>query len=211
MLTHTFATVLNLIDDGFDAFVENRLFQRAKERQVYENRDLDVVFVHDFTKYKPLSYQMEAVQEKYGRRVERFYNSIRRPTLFLRYIESRDQFEYITGHRDEIIRRLKSYNQYNQIVFIANDYAVIEECKELVEALYIVKPDENDTVARSFFDQCDELVNYMLLCYPSAKRERNLHVYHKKIITKKMRKFPGKFQRLYEKLFLKEYEHTKRV
>ena len=203
---------MDLIDNEFVGFLdESRLFQRSQERQVYENRDLDIVFVHDYSKYKSLSDQLEAVQEKYRRREERFYRSIRRPTLFLRYIESRDQFKYIAEHREEIIQRLRSYNPCNQIVYIANDYAVVDEFKSKLEALYIVKPDENDTVARSFFDQCNELVKYMIQCYPSAKRERNLLVYKKKIITKRLRRIPHKLLRLYETLLIKEYKHSRCV
>lgn len=50
LLTHTFETVLDLIDNDFLGFLDgNRLYQRSRERQVYENTDLDISFVHDFS------------------------------------------------------------------------------------------------------------------------------------------------------------------
>lgn len=88
---------------------------------------------------------------------------------------------------------------------------MIDGLKRKIGTLYIVTPDENDMVARSFFDQCEELVNYLMLCYPSDRRVKNLKVYRDKVLAKRINKVPHKFRRLYEKMFLEEYEHNKFV
>ncbi len=84
-LISDFRSVISTIDNGFKSFLcyEN-LYQNENNRAVYLDKKYEFLFVHDFSKYLSLSGQLPKVQEKYNRRIQRFYRNRTEPTLFIR-------------------------------------------------------------------------------------------------------------------------------
>ncbi len=121
-----------------------------------------IAFFHDFNNYQPLRRQLKKVKQKYNRRIERFYKNIQEPTLFIRYISSEngsEEIKYLEKHYEEIIDKLRKYNENNDIIFVANDDIMSNKIE-----IYSVAKDEDDTVARKFLDKnkvlCDLLNGY---------------------------------------------------
>lgn len=118
---------------------------------VYKDEKYGFYFVHDFNQFEPLSAQIGLVQYKYRKRVDHFYEMIREPTLFIRYVrsfnhDSRDktkEIEFIENYHDEINRYLKSFNPKNQIIYIANDTIISDKVK-----LFSVECDHGNHAAR---------------------------------------------------------------
>ncbi len=178
LITKQLKTVLALIEHHFEGFLdEAELLQSSIYRNVYKNTTTKIEFYHDFNKYKSLHAQMDAVREKYSRRIERFYADIQKPTLFIRYIADRNDFEYIRRSYPDIVRLLKRYHNKNQILFVAN-----ADLKTETDFLvYYVETDEKDTVARRFIEKNDHLQSYLLSgIYDEDARKQNLAFYEKK-------------------------------
>lgn len=82
-----FEGVIEAINNRFvDFFNYDYLFQSDKEHQNYLNTKYNIWFYHDFDKYHTLESQLQEVKQKYDRRINRFYEDISEPTLFIRYI-----------------------------------------------------------------------------------------------------------------------------
>ena len=88
-LLSSFSSVVNAIDSKFDRFlVYDNLSQNVFNRSHYRDDLYGFEFFHDFNYYQPLRKQYDKIQKKYLRRIARFYSSIQKPTLFIRYISS---------------------------------------------------------------------------------------------------------------------------
>lgn len=77
-------------------------------------------FVHDFDAYLPLKKQLPKVEEKYRRRIARFYKDIKEKTLFIRYINPNEDVKWIEENQHKIEEELKSFNPNNRIIYISN-------------------------------------------------------------------------------------------
>lgn len=145
---------------------------------------------------------MPSVYKKYKRRIHRFYQSIKKPSLFLRYIESQDELEWIERNYDRIISLLKSFNDNNSIIWIAND----EICSEQLK-IYNVEKDKNDSVARNFLDANKDLKNYLeMLDY--KERVSNIEFYNKK--QKEAKKTKKSYRTRIRKKLKKIYSHPQK-
>lgn len=147
-----FEGVITNIQNHFSNYLDyDFLSQNTKNHAIYKNIKYNIAFYHDFDKYTSLKKQLPQVIEKYNRRIERFYKSIVTPTLFIRYISDEEAINgvskellYIEENYDHIIGLLKSFNQHNDILFIANDGVSSSKL-----TLYHVPKDDNDIVART--------------------------------------------------------------
>lgn len=204
-----FEGVISAIEHNFrDYLTYEYLFQGRKSHQIYRNTKYKINFVHDFNKYISLEKQLPEVQSKYNRRINRFYEAIKNKTLFIRYISDEEKIEgkskeliWIENNYDHIIRILKSFNNDNDILFIANYGVTSEKIK-----IYNVEKDENDVVARYPFSKNTDLFEkFISINFPD--KEQNIKRYKKKrsIVNRILRKIKG----LLKKLFLKEYIHEK--
>jgi hypothetical protein len=155
-----------------------------------------------------LKQQLPNVQAKYSRRIKRFYESIKRPTLFVRYISDECKIEgkskeliWIEDNYDYIIALLKSFNSNNHILFIANEGVTSDKIK-----IANVNKDKNDTVARHPFSKNTILFEkFNSIDFPN--KEHNIKRYKKKYgIISKIRK---KINASVKKMFMKEYAHEK--
>ena len=85
VISESFEKVLFLVKNDFSDFLTyDKLYQERNPAHYY-NAKADIHFFHDFTPYCPLEKQMDVVEKKYKRRIERFYKDIKEPTLFVRY------------------------------------------------------------------------------------------------------------------------------
>lgn len=180
VLSHTFKSVLELINNSFKGFLNSdQLYQRRDARQIYENILFDIIFVHDFSKHRSFHEQYKNIEKKYQRRIDRFYGSIIQPTLFIRYIETTKELCWICRNQIDIVHCLKTYNDKNEILYIVNS-ETIKKHMILDMPVLIVTKDENDTVARKFLDQGDEIVEFLATHYNGEKRKKNLEYFSKK-------------------------------
>ena len=207
-------SIFDLIDNHFEDFLTyDLLYQNTKEKRGYKNIKYDLVFFHEFSRHHPLADQIEAVQEKYKRRIALFYERIKKPTLFLRYIENQEEAKYLENNYDFVLSYIKKFNENNEIVFVSND-----TIKADIPGIHYVQPDEGDTVARYFLKKAPALQDY--LCsgiFPEDRRKKNQRRYNKK-----HRQWGKRFRKWLKKIFhikghtksvehIPEYVHDKTV
>lgn len=159
LMTPDLRTVIALIENGFTGLLDReQLFQFAKYPQYYKNVALDIDLYHDISPFKPLDAQLDAVTEKYARRIARFYEAIKTPTLFCRYLTESD-LPYVLENYDKILQTLQRYGPQNQIVFVINE-DLLTEPTDL--PIYRVPKDPGDTVARRFLESAPGLEAFIL-------------------------------------------------
>lgn len=200
-----FPELLCLIENGFQHYLSyDDMAQSKKIRSRYINA-YGVIFVHDFTRFLPLSDQIDSVKEKYERRIRRFYRDIREPTLFLRFLKDEKELSFIEENKDRIQKLLKSFHPDNEILYIANS----SYRSETVD-FYPVDGDENGHIhIGNFIEKNEELSEYLENVY-YPERQKNIE----RLKNKKKRRrypFPRKtlFRFLIGKLSGKEYIHSK--
>ena len=196
--------VLSLMENGFKEFLEVRYMQQsATNRSLFHNTKYDIQFFHDFDKYTPMVQQIDSVREKYDRRIARLYRSIKEPTLFVRYVSDQQEGEYLSNSKDHVNEILLGPNSNNSLLLVANRGISLRGFDDI----YVVDPDQNDSVARKFLDANSELMRFLTSdIYDSAAREENIRL----TIERK----PGTVDRLssraksaLKKVFLKEKVH----
>ena len=201
------------IENNFDGFLDYEyLIQNKLNHSYYKNTKYNISFFHEFEKYKSLKDQLPNVKNKYNRRINRFYESINEPTLFIRYISNEEKFEgvsvellYIEKNIEKILAILKGFNKKNDIIFVANEDVLSKKIE-----IYNVKKDENDLVARNFInDNLDLYEKFNSIVFP--KKQENIIRYLKKEKHKKSlyMRFSRKSVAVLKKCFFKEYIHEK--
>lgn len=209
-----FQGVIDAIDQEFDGFMDyDNLSQDVKTRDHYREDKYNFYFFHDFSRYCSLASQYENVKSKYYRRINRFLQSIKYPTLFVRYISIEEldnknksiELTWIENNYERIMSVLKRYNPDNDIVFIGDETVESDRIK-----VYMVKRDDDDIVSRFPIINNKEL--YPLLSsveFPG--KDENIKRYNRKIQLRKS--FSYRLKRkavgLFSRYFLKTYKHTK--
>ena len=211
-----FEGVVSAIGHRFDGFLDYGLLnQSTANGKDYFNSRYRIWFFHDFDEYRPLGKQLDAVAAKYRRRIDRFYENISHPTLFIRYISNEtvdqdgksEELDFIEHHYDDIVSLLKSFNGENEIIFLANR----EVESEMID-IYHVSVDENDIVARKPLEKNGELYDY-LLSIGYDRRAENLKVYCQKQerANRPMTVFSQKLKGYLRTVFFRPYHHDKQV
>ncbi|MBQ7384149.1 MAG: hypothetical protein IJV72_05085, partial [Clostridia bacterium] len=189
VISGDFQYVLRMIENGFTGFAEKENLYQENNPAYYYDKESHVHFFHDFSPYKSLDEQYEAFKSKYLRRINRFYEIIKKPTIFIRYCGKQD-LEYISHNSDEILAILRKFNPQNKIIFISS----VEEDFN-IDNLYYVEKDVGETIAWKFFIKLPELQTYLtesstlkynisnnLKRYKKTKRKRFLSKLYAKII-----------------------------
>ena len=205
--------VINAMQNHFEDFLSyDHLLQSESIRKRYFDEKYRMWFFHDFDQYHSLKAQLPDVKAKYLRRIDRFYEDIKQPTLFVRYIsdETEEEVEYIKKNHTKIKELLKSFNEANEVLYIANSGG-----KKLQELDYIkvfrVDRDDQDVVARHFLDKNEEL-RQLFEMFEYSLRHQNLEFYNSK--QKKKRNIFFKIKRVISvgsKKVLPEYKHDRVV
>jgi hypothetical protein len=198
--------VEQLIENNFSDFLDEKYLYQIREEK-YKNIKYDVDFYHDFDRYANLSSQLSSVIEKYEKRIDTFYETIREPTLFIRYIKDNKEFEYHSEKYGHVQKLLKKYNANNDIIFIMNG-----SYQETSFPCYFVEIDENDIVNRNPLITNLELKDLLLRSYEQEQLQKNLEFYRQKQrkSTKAFRLRKG-LRRKVKKVFLKPYVHDKKI
>lgn len=161
VISYDFASVLYLVENHFeDLLSEDLLYQLKELPNCYRNKKFKVDFYHDFDELKKLRGQLFKVKEKYNRRVNRFYNSIKQPTLFIRYISSPEELLYINNNYEKIQTLFKQFNPNNEVHYVANSDLYSEENSNI--NIWYVEKDKCENVARRFLEKNDQLEKYIL-------------------------------------------------
>ena len=87
-----------------------------KDTKIYKNDKLGISFFHDFKD----GIEKKEVIEKYNRRIERFYNVIKTPSVFIR-----DEIAFKVDDipiYNQLYDMLKEYNNENRLVLIINTF-----------------------------------------------------------------------------------------
>ena len=207
-----FRGVISAIENNFEDYVDyDSLIQSKDNRAWYKNDKYNIWFYHDFDRYKSLEKQIGRVQEKYLRRIKRFYLTISQPTLFIRYIDTesdtngQSELEYIEENLERIMALIKSFNAENDILFIANEGVYSQKIK-----IYNVKKDEGDTVARNPVSD-SPLLSELFESFDSPDKQANIERYKAKQEKENstFSFYKKKYERKLKKRLLKEYIHDK--
>lgn len=207
--------VYDCITSHFEHFMEKDNMEQATiDRCIYRDRKNHIIFFHDFSKYKKFDEQYPKIFEKYNRRIKKFYENMKEPTLFIRYIWSgeykgmSEEKQKIEQDYDEFTKFIKKYNVENEIIFLAN-----VDVKSEKLPIFHVNPDENDAVSRKPVYNNENLFDY-LSKMSFENRNKNLEVFRKKsrwnnsIIKRgliKINQLYNKFSREY--IYEKQYNH----
>ena len=196
-----FSGVISAIENEFSGFVEEEfLLQHKDSRARYYNEKYKFSFFHDFNKYLSLRKQIDDVRNKYNRRINRFLNDVCEPTLFIRYIITRNDIEYLRENYYEIEKVIKLKCPENEIIYITH----YEELLPLSDKFYLIRKDEGDWISHTPLMKVQDFVdavensNY-------EKRNENLSFDGSKLIKKK--KFST--EKCLRRLFKKEYIHNR--
>ena len=213
-LISSFPEVVNLIDKEFDGFLDfDNLSQNTCCRSHYRDDKFKIYFFHDFSEFSSLNKQYSSVKSKYLRRISRFLQAIKKPTLFFRYISSEEKDErgmsrellYIEDNYDEIINILKRYNKDNQIIFLGDETLKSNKIEIFVSAI-----DDKDIVSRHPILKNDSLCSF-LKSVEYSSRMNNLQRHKKKSKRKKsfFVRAQHKFVIVFRKLFFRKYAHER--
>ena len=131
-----FEGVIEAIENHFERFTAYDLLAQCREYpRIYKNEKYKIKFYHDFDEYQTLQEQLKNIEGKYNRRITRFYEDIKKPTLFIRYISDEDaenpkrELAWIENNYERINTLVKSYNERNEILFIANQELISTKIK----------------------------------------------------------------------------------
>jgi hypothetical protein len=89
---------------------------KIKDTKIYKNNKLGISFFHDFKE----GIETKNVIEKYQRRIDRFYNVIKTPSIFIRdelNFKGCDIMIY-----NQLYDKLKEYNNENRLILIINTF-----------------------------------------------------------------------------------------
>lgn len=112
-----FKDVVRIIDNRFDSIFQE-VEQDATHNNVYHDRQTGLDHYHDFFPDQSIEEQINAVRKKYARRIERFYENIQAPTIFIRFVRNLDDWKYIKENEASITALLKGFNQENVCVYV---------------------------------------------------------------------------------------------
>lgn len=205
-----FSCVMKAIENGFEDYLNcDNLLQNAACRCHYYESKYHFYSFHDFSPYISLEEQYQGVKEKYDRRINRFFKEIKSPTLFIRYISSEDvdnsgksmELDWIEQNYQYIRDVLKKYNEDNDILFIGDETVISEAIK-----IYHVSRDKKEKVSKLPIYNNKELYP-LLQSVDFPGREENQKRYRER--RKLFKRISKRARCCLQKIFLKEYKHSK--
>lgn len=123
LIIRDFRLVLYLIQNGYSDtdFLEPSCFAQAKKKKMYyQNVKTKVRFLHDFDAFRSFEQQWDDFSNKYTRRMLRFQRDISTPTLFIRYIGSKEELCFISNNIDSIDLMIKEKCAQNEILYVCD-------------------------------------------------------------------------------------------
>ena len=112
-----FSDVIAIIKNGFSEFLQD-VCQDEEHDNVYHDVKTGVAYYHDFFPDKTIEQQIDAVRVKYSRRIARFYETAKNPTLYIRFVRNERDLAYIEDSFSEIEDIFKNLNSQSECVYI---------------------------------------------------------------------------------------------
>lgn len=196
------------IRNDFKDFLKyEELYQLKKHHHAYRNIRYGFSFLHDFKKNYSLKSQLNSVQEKYDRRINRFYKSISEPTLFFRYIQNSDELLFLKTNHKKVRDFLKSFCESNEIIYISQDSPFETE----VPNVFFVEKDPGEKLTHHPLSQNKRLREMLSDASIPGKQENQAFEIRKKDNKSEIPKGIGylkvRARRIIEKHILKDYIH----
>lgn len=110
-------SVLKLMEtDFYDFMKKENLYIDADNPKIFHDKKYGFLCNHDIQNDFETEY--EEIYQKYIRRVKRFLQDVRQPTLFIRAVRSDKEISYIEENTKYIYEIIKRSNSDNEIVFL---------------------------------------------------------------------------------------------
>ncbi len=154
-----FKSVVHHIDNGFSDFLmRDNLVVCDDNPRIFEDIKFGYKYFHDIRTNLDSDYVH--IREKYDRRIERFYEKIKQPTLFLRAVRSLQEKEYILSDHNEIEKVLKKSNSQNEVTYLAAD--CVGDLPKHIKSFRLNIPEYlfDAASSRNMFDNAPDLVYY---------------------------------------------------
>ena len=175
--------ILKLIDNNFEDFLILEYLVPDpipfNAGQCRNSKYEWLMFVHDFAPEEdapPREEQLPAIQAKYQRRIDYFYNAIKEPTLFFHF-EFNGNVEFWKENYARISAFFKKFNPENELVIIC--YGEPNSKLEGDIPMYFCKSEKDDHVLGYFIESNDELSAFMHRAdlIPEKQRMKNLRFF----------------------------------
>lgn len=127
------------------------LYQQKDMHHIYKNMRYSIGFFHDFKANYSLKSQLKPVQEKYDRRIERFYKNIAERTLFFRYIKNARELRYMNENWQKAVDIVKGFCPENDIIFVCHCEEIGETEIKIPNLFYIEKSPSDYSVAHPLY------------------------------------------------------------
>ena len=152
-------SVITLIDTGFSDFLDrnNLIIDKDNDKRFYDSK-YGFLFFHEIK--SDLDSDYEEIRSRYRRRIERFLELSKEPTIFLRAVRTVEEKEYISTEFKEIDRVIKKGNPGNIIVFLTTD-KIGKLSGDVISFDLNVESYAFDAASlRGMFDNAPELINF---------------------------------------------------
>ena len=189
LLTPRFSSVISLIENNFhDFLLIQNLIKDDKEKNHFFDKNYNIGFFHDFDEDQ-FELTFNQTQKKYMRRIERFYNVAKTPSVFIRYISNEEtdsdgyslDYIYLVQNYNSIIKLLKRFNDKNELILISND-----DLKEIESTnIKIYKVPKDDVVSRRPL-RSNKSLKKMLKSFGADNIIGNKFFYLKSVIRKRI-------------------------
>lgn len=197
IISEDFNKVLYEIENGFEHFLDKNSFCQEYDvnPEYYYNEAAGLHFYHDFNPYKSFDEQYENFEKKYKKRIKRFFEIIKQPTIFIRYCTGEDEITFIKSNEEKINSVLQSFNIANKIIFITDNPG------DYRENFFYAEKDERDGVSRKFLRKNPELekILYRESVLTLKEIDKNKSFLRKKFIKKTFGKIIKKLKRKFNK------------
>lgn len=158
--------VIHVLENNFAHFLDYEALEVSKSRStIFWDKNNGITFFHDLN--RDLKKEYPEIMDKYNKRIKRFYERVKKPTLFIRLLKEQKEADEIIAHRDEIKKLLKSYNPDNEIIYLAVKSIDISALRNSHETAFNVAREINyydgsPDALDSYFDDADDFLSY---CY----------------------------------------------
>jgi hypothetical protein len=165
--------VLNQIENDFQDFmVKDNLEIQEDNDKVFKDTKYGFICNHDIQDNFENEYEL--IRNKYLRRVKRFRETIKQPTVFFRCIRDNEEVEYINHNWEYAEKLLKRFNEKNHIIYVY--HSGLHNLTDRVQSYclginqYIGKTYE----MRHMFDTSDDLLNICTCLISIEKMQNNI-------------------------------------
>ena len=168
-----YASVIKQMEDDFRDFMTRDNLEGLEDRpRAFRDTKYGFEVCHDLE--HGLDEDYEALCEKYARRVRRFMEMTKEPTLFLRAVRSEEELQYIAENAEYIDSVIKKNNESNVVTYLLLDS--MEDCLPEECLRFYLHRNQYQHLAselREMFDCSPELLDYVRKVVEPAVVEEN--------------------------------------